>query len=1028
MSPAVGGAASHVIAFREAVMRIPKGVDQVTAASLPSVFWTAYHSLVQLAQLKAGERVLIHAAAGGVGLAAIQIAQAASAEIFATASPGKWDYLKSQGIVHIMNSRTLDFADEIMRATSGEGVDVVLNSLGGAAVERSFSVLKQGGRFVEIGKLGGGLPDEAARRPDVNYFTFELGALIARDPVESIQTGEEIRKLFESGVLRPLPMTTYSIDNAAEAYRFMQQTKQVGKIVLTLGELGDASTVRGDASYLVTGGLGGLGLKVANHLVWAGARHLVLAGRSGASKEVQNAIDEMRRCGASVDIAQGDVSKPSDAAAMIDACQRVAPLRGVIHAAGVLREALVGNQSADSFTTAMAPKVRGGWELHRLTREIPLDFFVFFSSMASLTGSPGQANYAAANAFLDSLATLRRAEGLPAVSIQWGPWAEVGMAAELKFGAGIEKLSVDDGLEALRTLLKPQRRVRGEIGVMKVRWDVFAKRWPSPVSLSYFSALLDQSRAAGRAPTDNFLKTLRAAPEAGRRQLLEEHIQQAVRQVLGLSAGCEIKNGEAWTTLGVDSLMMVEIKNRLEQSLRLTLPVELLLRDVSIRSVVEFALGKVAAAGVEETPTEEVPAPEDAAAIRSELRRQSREIPQSYAQMDEQRGRQVLIGGRWRTDFASCNYLGFDLEPEIKVAIPAAVARWGTHPSWTRAVASPALYGELEHELALLTGAAETLVFPSISLLHLGVLPLLAGGNGVILTDASAHYSIAEACMRAQADGTEWVEFRHNDVADLESKLAKLDRTRTKIIATDGVYSMGSPNPPLPEYARLAGKYNATVYVDDAHGFGVVGAAPDEDLPYGYGGVGIVRHMGLDYERDRIIYVAGLSKAFSSYAAFLTCRDEKMKMMLQTSGPYIFSGPTAVACLATALAGLRLNRRDGDARRRQIHRLTSRLVREALAIGFEVDNDSDFPIVGVVMGELREMVTACRILWDHDILITPATFPAVPATRNLVRFSITSANTDEEMDQAIQALQAVWEALQGQRSEEVGTLISATAH
>src|SRR6516164_7780050 len=417
MSPAVGGAASHVIAFREAVMRIPKGVDHVTAASLPSVFWTAYHSLVQLAQLKAGERVLIHAAAGGVGLAAIQIAQAAGAEIFATASPGKWDYLKSQGIVHVMNSRTLDFADEILRATGGLGVDVVLNSLSGAAIERSFSVLKQGGRFVEIGRLGGALPDEAVRRPDAKYLTFELGALIARDPVESIRTGDQIRTLFETGVLRPLPMTTFPIDNAALAYRFMQQTRHVGKIVLTLGE---TSTIRGDASYLVTGGLGGLGLKVADGLVSAGAGHVVLAGRSGAIGKAQSAIEEMRRRGASVDIVQGDVSNPADAAAMIDACQRVAPLRGVIHAAGVLQEALVGNQSADSFAAAMAPKVRGGWELHRLTRGVPLDFFVCFSSMASLTGSPGQTNYASANAFLDSLAHHRRARGLPGLSINWG--------------------------------------------------------------------------------------------------------------------------------------------------------------------------------------------------------------------------------------------------------------------------------------------------------------------------------------------------------------------------------------------------------------------------------------------------------------------------------------------------------------------------------------------------------------------------------------------------------------------------------
>jgi 7-keto-8-aminopelargonate synthetase-like enzyme len=320
-------------------------------------------------------------------------------------------------------------------------------------------------------------------------------------------------------------------------------------------------------------------------------------------------------------------------------------------------------------------------------------------------------------------------------------------------------------------------------------------------------------------------------------------------------------------------------------------------------------------------------------------------------------------------------------------------------------------------------GAPDTLVFPSISLLHLGVLPALAGYNGVILTDAAAHHSMLEACMRARADGTEWVEFRHNDLADLESKLAKYPHGKTKIIATDGVYSMGSANPPLSEYSRLAKKHNATVYVDDAHGFGVIGADPDEALPYGYGGVGLVRHAGLDYERDRIIYVAGLSKAFSSYAAFVTCTDQRMKQLLQTSGPYVFSGPTAVACLASALAGLRLNRRDGDSRRRKIYGLTARLVQEAKALGFEVDNDRNFPIVGVVIGGWDEIVMACQILWEHDILITPATFPAVPANRNLVRFSITSANTEQELDKAITALRAVREALHRQPTGAVPAMV-----
>ena len=306
-------------------------------------------------------------------------------------------------------------------------------------------------------------------------------------------------------------------------------------------------------------------------------------------------------------------------------------------------------------------------------------------------------------------------------------------------------------------------------------------------------------------------------------------------------------------------------------------------------------------------------------------------------------------------------------------------------------------------------GVPDTLVFPSISLLHLGVLPTLAGYQGIILTDAAAHHSIAEACMRAQAGGTEWRDFRHNDLADLEAKLAREPKSRTKIIATDGVYSMGSPNPPLAAYSRLAKKYNATVYVDDAHGFGIIGESPDLETPYGRRGNGIVRHLGLDYEADRIVYVAGLSKAFSSYGAFITCHGDT-KLLLQTSGPYVFSGPTSVASLATALAGIKLNQRDGDARRARIHMLTRRLANTARELEFEVDNAQDFPIVSVVMGNWDRMVAGCQTLWEHDILITPATFPAVPANRNLVRFSITSANADEEVDRVIGALRAIREA------------------
>jgi 7-keto-8-aminopelargonate synthetase-like enzyme len=301
-------------------------------------------------------------------------------------------------------------------------------------------------------------------------------------------------------------------------------------------------------------------------------------------------------------------------------------------------------------------------------------------------------------------------------------------------------------------------------------------------------------------------------------------------------------------------------------------------------------------------------------------------------------------------------------------------------------------------------------------LLHVGVLPLLAGYDGVILKDTEAHHTIHEGCLRAQANGAEWVHFPHSDTGDLERKLARYRPGRTKIIATDGVYSMGSSHPPLVEYVRLAKKYNALLYVDDAHGFGVIGEKPDAELPYGHRGNGMVRHFGLDYVADRIVYVAGLSKAFSSYAAFVTCFDDKMKWTLQGSGPFIFSGPTCVASLASALAGLRVNAREGDQKRQTIYRLTHRFVTAVRDLGFEVDNGGYFPIVGVVMGEFDVLVRACKLLWEHDILITPAIYPAVPLHRNLVRFSITAANTEAEVERAIAALRAVREALNGSRN------------
>jgi len=822
---------------------------------------------------------------------------------------------------------------------------------------------------------------------------------------------EEISAMFESGQFQPLPTQVFSIHDAPDAFRTLQAARHIGKIVLTVAA-GRAVPVRANGSYLITGGLGGLGLKIAEHLARLGAGHLVLSGRSGASPEAEQAIARIEAEGATVSVVRADVAEDADVARLIAACRQRAPLRGVAHAAGVLEDGVLQNQTPERFARVLAPKIRGAAALDRHTRELPLDFFVCFASMASLMGSPGQTGYAAANAFLDALAHDRRARGLPGLSIDWGPWAEVGMAAKLREAdQGIDKIDVESGIGAFAALLQQGARSGPvQVGVMRVRWDIFQQRGMPGGSATFLAPVLGKPRAATE-PTGDFLRKFVATAEDARHALVETNIHGELLRVLGLDAGHDVKTTQRWTDLGLDSLMMVELKNRLERGLGVTLPVEILIRDVTSHALAVFVHGKLTERASTVTAEADAATPEDSIETGDEIRLRLLEtvsqIPQTFAIADGQQGRRVLVDGRWRLDFASCNYLGLDQHKDVMAAVPAAIDAWGVHPSWTRAVASPRLYDTLERALAELVGAADTLVFPSISLLHMGVLPSLAGYNGVIFKDEAAHHSIHEACLRAQADGAETVTFRHNDVTDLSHKLGRYRLDRPKIIATDGAYSMGDAYPPLAEYARLAKLYNALVYVDDAHGFGILGENPDVETPYGHRGNGIVRHMGLDYAEDRIVYVAGLSKAFSSYAAFVTCDDASIKARLRSSGPYVFSGPTAVASLASALAGLEVNRREGEAARQRILHLTRRLVGGARSIGFEVENDGDFPIVGVVAGDLDTMVRTCRVMWEHDILITPATFPAVPINRNLMRFSVTATNTEEEVDQALAGLLSV---------------------
>ncbi|MEO5840779.1 MAG: aminotransferase class I/II-fold pyridoxal phosphate-dependent enzyme [Acidimicrobiales bacterium] len=384
------------------------------------------------------------------------------------------------------------------------------------------------------------------------------------------------------------------------------------------------------------------------------------------------------------------------------------------------------------------------------------------------------------------------------------------------------------------------------------------------------------------------------------------------------------------------------------------------------------------------------------------------EIPQTNLVVTRQEGRRLLVDRRWVVDFASLNYLGIDLDPDVIASVEPLLKEWGTHPSWTRAVASPGPYTQLEAGLAHLVGAPDTVVFPTITLLHMGVLPLLTG-RGTILVDEGSHHSILEAAELARGRGATIVRVRRSDPADLESKIADTDASQPRIITVNGVYSMSGTLPSLVAYEQIAEAYRATLYIDDAHGFGVLGSNPTADRPYGVGGGGVMRHFDLPY--DNTVYIAGLSKAFSSMAAFVTCRSPQERSLITKASTLIFSGPIPVASLATSLAALRVNEREGDELRDRLRHATRRITDHARSIGLIVENHLDFPALTIVLGSVSRVIRGCQIAWEHGILLTPAVFPALPLERGGLRLSVTASNTDSDIDILLRALSAVRDEL-----------------
>lgn len=371
------------------------------------------------------------------------------------------------------------------------------------------------------------------------------------------------------------------------------------------------------------------------------------------------------------------------------------------------------------------------------------------------------------------------------------------------------------------------------------------------------------------------------------------------------------------------------------------------------------------------------------------------------AVIDEIDGRMIRIGDAWLADFASCNYLGFDLEREIIAAVPEYLERWGTHPSWSRLLGSPMLYEQIEDRLTELLGAEDTLVLPTITLIHMSVIPVLAGG-GTIFLEKRAHKTIYDGCELAKVRGATVRPFAFEDVEDLE-RLLRAGSSAPRLICIDGVNSMTGNAADVAAFARLAREYDALLYVDDAHGFGVIGErSADEMSPYGSRGNGIVRYFGESY--DHVVFVAGLSKSYSSLAAFLACPPELKRLLKTAAPPYLYSGPSPVASLATTLAGLEVNERRGDAIRADLWRKTATVLDCLDRLGAHTPNRSGFPIIEVPLARHEDVDAAGRFLFENGIYVTLAAYPLVPRSEVGFRIQVTAANTNAEIEQLVDVL------------------------
>jgi NADPH:quinone reductase-like Zn-dependent oxidoreductase/acyl carrier protein len=637
---APGTFASHVVASRELVVRKPETLSFAEAAAQSIAYLTADYCLNTVARVGPGELVLIHAGAGGVGLAAIHLCRKVGAEPIATAgSETKRAFLREMGVARVYDSRSLAFGAEI----SG-GVDIVLNSLAGEAIDAGLRLLNPGGRFIELGKTDLRAPEFVERKwPGVRYLPVDLTPLFA---ARSTWVGQRLAELFKEiceGSLPVLPVTVFDSSRVKEAFRFMARAEHKGRVVVAR-----KSSDRFAGTHLITGGMRGIGLKLAEWLAANGARGLVLVGRRAPNEAAYSAIERLRAIGVAVRTMQGDIADPENARKAIEISGP--DLRGVWHGAGLLDNASLEDQSWDRMQRVFGPKIDGAWNLHVLTRELPIEWFVLFSSWASIGGSYGQVNHCAAASFLDGLAHFRRANGLPALTVDWGAWGETGAAADDEVRrnlerSGMEAMPPEGALEALRLAL---RSGESQVAIASIHWARYLAQRRTTADRSFYTELLSESDVhatqrspqpaakvqikSGFAPAVPALEAIDSLPAAMRQAALLRTIAEIVRRTLDLHSGEEIDPDVPLGDLGMDSLLAIELRNGLSRVFHKQFQSTILFDYPTLRILARY-LDKEVLSAHEETPAAAAVA---STAVASSANENSLDILETIEEMSDE--------------------------------------------------------------------------------------------------------------------------------------------------------------------------------------------------------------------------------------------------------------------------------------------------------------------------------------------------------------------------------------------------------